>query len=183
MATATKISSTLSPEYLLLGFLACKSTHGYELYQMLKMDLGQVWHLSMSQIYGILNRLENKLLIRSEELMQDNQRTRRQFSITEKGQFFFEAWLFKPSPSSARALRVEFLTRYYFMERLHPEKMSEIVSEQILQIEHDLSVLRSILEKTHPADFYNFSALQMKIEQLETFLIWFTHLPQHQNQS
>ena len=181
MAISSKISSTLSPEYLLLGFLACKPTHGYELYQMLKMDLGQLWHLSMSQIYSILNRLEIKLLIRSEEIIQDNQRSRRQFYITDKGIIFFEAWLFKPNPSSARALRVEFLTRYYFMERLYPTRRPAMVSEQIMQIEHDLTILQSILEKTYPSDFYNFNALRMKIDQLETFLVWFHQLLQQQS--
>lgn len=180
MATNSKSSSNLSPEYLLLGYLAVKPTHGYELYQMLKLDLGQLWHLSMSQIYSILTRLEAKLLIRAEEELQDNQRLRRQFYLTEPGLKQFEAWLIKASPCSARALRIEFLTRYYFMERLYPEKLTDMVGDQILQIEHDLKILNASMEKTHPADFYNFNASQLKIDQLNIFLTWFYKLLQKQ---
>jgi DNA-binding PadR family transcriptional regulator len=176
MATNSKSASNLSPEYLLLGYLAGKPNHGYELYQLLKLDLGQLWHLSMSQIYSILNRLENKLMIHAEEELQENQRPRRQFYLTDKGRSHFEYWLFKPSPCSARALRIEFLTRYYFMERLYPDKILLMISEQIQQIVHDIAVLQAQLEKTNPDDFYNYSALQMRIDQLHTFLNWFNEL-------
>jgi DNA-binding PadR family transcriptional regulator len=181
MATNSKSASNLSPEYLLLGYLSIKPTHGYELYQMLKLDLGQLWHLSMSQIYSILTRLEAKLLIRSEEELQENQRLRRQFYLSDAGLKQFESWLFKPSPCSARALRIEFLTRYYFMERLYPEKIPAMVGEQILQIEHDLKILTTSMEKIHPADFYNFNASQLKIDQLQIFLNWFYQLLQKQS--
>jgi DNA-binding PadR family transcriptional regulator len=183
MATNSKSASNLSPEYLLLGYLAIKPTHGYELYQMLKLDLGQLWHLSMSQIYSILTRLEAKLLIRAEEELQENQRLRRQFYLSEPGRKQFEAWLFKASPCSARALRIEFLTRYYFMERLYPEKLPDMIGEQILQIEHDLAILNTLMEKTHPEDFYNYNASQLKIDQLQIFLKWFYQLLQNQTSS
>ena len=176
MATNSKSSSNLSPEYLILGYMANQPTHGYEIYQLVKMDLGQIWHLSMSQIYNILNRLENKMLIRTEEEVQDNQRVRRMLYLTDKGRQHFENWLFKASPCSARALRIEFLTRHYFMERLYPEQIPQMISEQILQVEHDLTVIESMLEKIHPSDFYNISAVQLKIDQLNTFLNWFHQL-------
>ena len=51
-------ASALSPEYALLGLLAGSPAHGYELHQVFTTDLGQVWHLSLSQTYNILNRLE-----------------------------------------------------------------------------------------------------------------------------
>ena len=35
----------------LLGLLAIRPDHGYELHQRLSNDLGQVWHISLSQTY------------------------------------------------------------------------------------------------------------------------------------
>ncbi len=55
---------SLSPEFALLGLLSQGPAHGYELHQKLTTELGQVWHLSQSQIYNILNRLEGKDYIR-----------------------------------------------------------------------------------------------------------------------
>jgi DNA-binding PadR family transcriptional regulator len=36
----TRYASALSPEYALLGFLAQKAAHGYELHQRLSNELG-----------------------------------------------------------------------------------------------------------------------------------------------
>ncbi len=165
----------------MLGYLAKESTHGYELYQLINTDLAQIWHLSMSQIYNILARLENKTLIRAEEEVQENQRVRKMLHLTESGRAHFEAWLFKPSPCSGRALRIEFLTRHYFMQRLHPERIPQMISEQILQIEHDLTVIESMQQKIDASDFYNSSAVQLKIDQLHTFQHWFNQLQQEQS--
>ena len=56
----TQYTGPLSPEFALLGLLAIKPAHGYDLYQQLITDLGQVWHLSQSQAYAILKRLETR---------------------------------------------------------------------------------------------------------------------------
>ena len=53
----------LSPEYALLGLLDLQPMHGYELHQRLTKELGQIWHVSLSQAYNILKRLEHKNLI------------------------------------------------------------------------------------------------------------------------
>lgn len=51
-------TSGLSPEYALLGFLERPPAHGYELHQRLLEHLGEIWHVSLSQTYNILTRLE-----------------------------------------------------------------------------------------------------------------------------
>ena len=53
-------ASALSPEYALLGFLSQQQAHGYELHRRLTEELGQVWHVSLSQTYNILTRLERQ---------------------------------------------------------------------------------------------------------------------------
>lgn len=176
MATNSKSSSNLSPEYLILGYLMKGPSHGYEIFQSIQTDLTQIWHLSMSQIYNILTRLEKKGYITSAEEVQDNQRVRKMLFLTEKGRKHFEDWLYTACPGSARALRIEFLTRHYFMKRLYPEKVPQMIEEQIARMEKDLSKIQSILAKIDAADFYNHSAVQMKIDQLNTMLNWFKQL-------
>jgi DNA-binding PadR family transcriptional regulator len=62
---------TLSPEMALLGLLYGAPGHGYDLHRKVITDLGQVWHLSQSQAYAILKRLEAKGEIIVDEMPQD----------------------------------------------------------------------------------------------------------------
>ena len=160
----------------MLGYLMKGPSHGYEIFQSIQTDLSQIWHLSMSQIYNILTRLEKKGYITSAEEVQDNQRVRKMLFLSESGRSHFEEWLFTACPGSARALRIEFLTRHYFMTRLFPDKVPQMIAEQISHMEMDLSKIQSMLSKIDAADFYNHSAVQMKYDQLSTMLTWFQQL-------
>jgi len=97
-------ASALSPEYPLLGLLIQQPAHGYSLHQRLTTDLGQIWRISLSQVYNILKRLETHKFIVGQ--MQEHAGTpaRRHFEATPKGVKRFEEWLFTPSGSSVRAL-------------------------------------------------------------------------------
>ena len=85
MSQELPYASALSPEYALLGLLTQRPAHGYELYQRLLAELGQVWHISLSQIYNILNRLESKGLIAGDVQRQARLPARRCFQLTDAG--------------------------------------------------------------------------------------------------
>ena len=55
----------------LLGYLYGGPSHGYDLHRRVMADLGEVWHLSQSQAYSILKRLEKQgeILGRLERLL------------------------------------------------------------------------------------------------------------------
>ena len=120
MSQETPYASALSPEYALLGLLTQRPAHGYELYQRLLAELGQVWHISLSQIYNILNRLESKGWIAGDVQRQERLPARRCFQLTDAGRERFDAWLIAPTGSSVRAIRVEFITRLYFAAGARP---------------------------------------------------------------
>ena len=48
-------------------------------------------------------------------------------------------------------------------------------------MENDLAKIQSMLQKIDPVDFYNHSAVQMKIDQLNTMLNWFKKLQKETN--
>ena len=52
----------LTIEWSLLGLLRQQPMHGYELHQMLSTaeGLGLIWHLKQSQLYALLERLEER---------------------------------------------------------------------------------------------------------------------------
>src|SRR5512140_149807 len=121
---------TLSPEMVLLGLLFRKAGHGYDLHRKVVNDLGQVWHLSQSQAYSILKRLETRGDISMEEIRQQKLPARQLLHMTDKGRKDFMEWLETPSGGSTRAIRMEFLTRVYFLSRYMPENMAQAFNLQ-----------------------------------------------------
>jgi DNA-binding PadR family transcriptional regulator len=126
----TDRSSSLSPEYPLLGLLRVEPGHGYQVHQRLERDLGSLWTVRQNQTYSILKRLEAAGLVRG-VASREGGHARRRLSLTPAGRRRFDAWLRTPTGLSARALRVDFLTRLYFAERLDPNLAHEIIDAQL----------------------------------------------------
>jgi PadR family transcriptional regulator, regulatory protein AphA len=162
----------LSPEFALLGLLARGVTHGYELHQKLVDDLGQIWHVSLSQTYNILNRLEEKGYITGETQEQDKLPSRRNFHITPSGKERFETWLHTASGVSVKAIRVEFLTRLYFARSVNPELAHEILAKQIQETRLGVDRLNRIAESLHSDSEFNRLAVDLRIQQLKSILSW-----------
>lgn len=162
----------LSPEYALLGLLSQAPAHGYELHQRLASELGQVWHISLSQTYNILNRLEAQGFVAGETLSQQKLPPRRRFRLTAPGQERFEAWLCATSACSVRAIRVEFLTRLYFARALRPELAGELIAAQAEVVRQGVARLRRALEETPPTQPFNRLGVDLRIRQLVSILEW-----------
>jgi len=167
-----KIVSTISPEYPLLGLLSQKPAHGYELHQRLTTDLGQVWRISQSQTYNILNRLEANGTIIGEVLEQEKLPARRRFHLTESGRQRFEAWLNSPSGSSARAIRIEFVTRLYFALARDREFAHRLIEAQISETQVSLQRLRAQMETIPDDQVFNRLGLGLRLRQLSSILDW-----------
>lgn len=112
----------LTPDHVLLGLLAARSTHGYQLLDVFRQphQLGRVWNLSTSQLYAVLKRLEQKGWIIGRAVTTSDAPTRTQYTLTALGQQQLDSWLFEPMPSpSIRRVRVEFLSRLYVAHQLN----------------------------------------------------------------
>lgn len=169
-------ASALSPEYPLLGLLIKQPAHGYTLHQRLSTDhLGQIWHISLSQTYSILKRLETHGFIIGKMQKQVGSPARRHFEATPKGVKRFDEWLHTPSGSSVRAIRVEFITRLYFALARNKTQASHLIDEQIIESNKRLDILKSALNLLPLDQTFNRLALELRVRQLESILDW---LPQ-----
>jgi PadR family transcriptional regulator AphA len=171
MAVSSARASDLSPEHVLLGLLEQHPAHGYELHLRLTRDLGGVWHLSQSQVYGTLKRLEARGWIAGTPHPQRNLPDRRRLRLTPVGRRRYRAWLRAPTPSSVRAIRVEFLTRLYFGAGLGPDTVRQLIDEQARSVEQDLRRLdaeRSAAADNPIADL----AHELRLRQLASVIPW-----------
>jgi PadR family transcriptional regulator AphA len=172
MSLQTAYASALSPEYALLGFLAQHPAHGYELHQRLVTDLGQIWHVSLSQTYNILNRLEAQGFIAGTVQEQVKLPARRSFRLTSAGRRHFHTWLHSPAPCSVRTIRVEFTTRLYFEQALNPDRVPALIEAQTAEVRAGLTRLQHIQAELPPEQTFNRLGLDLRIRQLTSLLDW-----------
>lgn len=165
-------SSSQSPEYALLGFLYRQPCHGYELHQQFVTELGHVWHISQSQTYNILKRLETQGYISTTTLEQEKHPPRQLLHLTAAGRQRFDDWLTTPTASNARAIRVEFITRLYFANALAPQKAPKLLDVQTTEIRANLTRLETILTSVPAAQTFNCLSLELRMRQLRSVLEW-----------
>lgn len=163
---------TLSPEMALLGLLYREAGHGYDLHRKVVADLGQVWHISQSQAYLILKRLEKQGDISVEKIQQERLPSRQLLHMTKQGRKNFLKWLDTPSGGSVRAIRMEFITRLYFINMYFPKKFLQTFKRQYLEAEKHIQRLENILLSLPGEQIYNRMSLEMRLKQLHIVLEW-----------
>jgi DNA-binding PadR family transcriptional regulator len=164
--------TVLTPDTTLLGLLAFRPQHGYELLEYFKTadTLGEVWNLSTSQLYAVLKRLESGGLIEGTLRTSDHAPNRTEYTLTAAGKTALEAWLAEPNPSaSIRRVRVEFLSRL-FIARLLNYPTILMVARQKRACEQQRQELAVYLETLAPG--VGRLAVELVIGQLAAVLDW-----------
>lgn len=165
-------TGNVSPEFALLGFLLAGPSHGYDLHQRFVAELGQVWHLSQSQAYAILKRLENRGDISVQVIEQEKLPARQLLRITEPGRRRFFEWLGAGIGTTARSIRLEFLTRLYFTQLYRPENMAQIYEAQWKEIDSILARLEKQIEQLPPDQIFNHLSLDLRLRQMRLIHNW-----------
>lgn len=165
-------ASELSPKYAVLGFLYIHPMHGYDLHKHLETNLREVWRISQSQSYAILKHLEKDRWITATPQPQEKRPDRALLELTEPGKAAFEAWLYTPTPGSARAIRVEFITRLFFASNMSNDLCARLIQEQADAIRLDLEKLTKRVSALPPDQTFNRMGLDLRIRQLCSVLGW-----------
>lgn len=172
--------SDLSPEYALLGFLYFEPLHGYELHRRLEANLREVWRIPQNQAYNILKRLEKEGFVQPFPQGESGSRGLTPLALTEAGRRRFETWLRAPTPCSARALRMEFLTRLFFAAQLDKDLPDRLVREQETALRAAVLRLEARLAAVPTCETYNRLSLELRLRQLQTIQTWLQTLKGNQ---
>jgi len=176
MPSREQRSGNLSPEFALLGLLLAGPAHGYDLHQRVTAELGHVWHLSQSQAYAILKRLEERGDIASEVIEQKKLPPRQMLQITEAGRRRFFEWLEHGVGKNARSIRLEFLARLSFAQRHRPEIIGQIYASQTAEIESTIGRLESLLEQLPNDQIFNRLSLDLRLRQMRLIRAWMAEI-------
>lgn len=175
MAQKDRHIGNLSPEFALLGFLAASPSHGYDLHQRFVVELGHVWHMSQSQAYAILKRLEQRGDINAQIVEQNKLPARQMLRITAQGRRRFNGWMEDISVNS-RSIRLEFLTRLYFARIYKPERVIQIYEAQCDEIKLATERLETLLANLPPEQQFNRLSLDLRLRQMNLIQEWMSDI-------
>jgi DNA-binding PadR family transcriptional regulator len=119
----------VSVKYGLLGILAKKSQHGYELKRTFEQLTGGFWELNYGQIYQSLDRLSDEGYVSFTVEQEDNVPDKKVYAITEQGRRALKEWLATPEEPRPRPLRDELFIRLAVMSTRDVGAMLELISQ------------------------------------------------------
>ena len=151
-------------------------SHGYDLHQRFVTELGNIWHLSQSQAYAILKRLENRGDISARLVEQDKLPDRQLLRITPEGKRHFLDWLENGCGSNARSIRLEFLTRLYFSNLYAPGNTPQIYAAQSAGIKNNIKRLDDMLAHLPHEQTYNRLSLDLRLRQMKLIQKWMAEI-------
>jgi len=134
--------------------------------------LGEIWHCSLCQIYNILTRLETQGYIQGKTQEQEKRPDKREIRLTSAGRERFESWLREVSACSVHAIRLEFMTRLYFLHARDPQSAIQMVEAQMVALQKYLAYLKNELYEIHKNQVFNRLGMSLRISQLETLVTW-----------
>lgn len=161
-----------APDDVLLGLLAIKPQHGYQLLDIFRSPsaLGSVWSLGQSQLYAVLKRLERAGLIAGETRVSPDAPPRNEYTVTDAGRARLKAWLYDDTPSDeVEVVRVEFLSRLY-VARLLNWPTVEIVRRQTRRVQARYDARLS--ERSRASSGIEWLSREFDLEQLDSVLRW-----------
>ena len=169
--------SLLTTEYALLGFLSEGPCHGYDLHKKITdpAGIGMIWGVKIANMYAQLDKLARKGLISGTVQENEQRPARTEYSLTTGGEAEFQNWLSRLI-DHPRDFRHDFMARVYFLLRHQPEKLPDLIGQQLVVAQQWLS---KTIEKesalSRPATFENLT-YHFRVSQIESMVEWLVWL-------
>jgi DNA-binding PadR family transcriptional regulator len=117
----------MSLKYGILGLLAERPLHGYEVKNRFESLMGGTWEVNFGQIYTTLQRLERDQLV--EAAGQRGDRGKLAYRLTDAGGRELQEWLNRPE-SEPQQLREEIYLKLLLTTRLSNGSLDELLAAQ-----------------------------------------------------
>jgi DNA-binding PadR family transcriptional regulator len=163
----------MSIKYAILGLLADRPLHGYELKAAYEEDLVPATQLNYGQVYTTLERLARDGLVAHQVVSQAERPDKKVYALTAEGRKQLEAWLQGPSQLDLD-LRNETFMKLALARRLrHADPLRVLAVERRSCFErlHEVAQARARAEK-EKASLQTTLLLDLAVLKLEAFLKW-----------
>jgi PadR family transcriptional regulator, regulatory protein AphA len=163
-------------EYAILGLICLAPRHGYELAAQLQpeSELGDALRVDLSDLYAALKRLEQRGLVTSHVEAVGTRPPRRIHHLTELGEAEFRRWILEPVRHN-REIRIDFILKLYFVNRLAPEHASDLLGRQLAAALDQLARLQREVGG-HPPGSFAWILRQMRLSAIQGTIAWLEEL-------
>jgi PadR family transcriptional regulator, regulatory protein AphA len=160
-------------EFILLGMISETPMHGYDVFKILQQPGGmsEIWHVNQSNLYALLDGLEEKGYLLSHQIQIGNSPTRKEFHLTSAGAAIFDKWVREPV-NHGRDMRQEFLAKLYFALKENPETIKTLVIRQKAIIDQWLADIDASLSELTVEDVYDRLVLESRKKQIIAWRDW-----------
>jgi DNA-binding PadR family transcriptional regulator len=158
----------MTVRHVLLGLLAQRARHGYELRAAFEALVGgeQNWDVKPAQIYTTLDRLEEAKLVEPQAVEQSGGPEKRIYGITAAGQVELNEWL--TNPTQPEHERDEFFLKLMLalaIEGAQPRKVIQTQRGAMYQALHAITLQRNRADpKTALAQILYLDKIAMHLE-------------------
>ncbi len=157
-------------KYALLGIIAERPRHGYDLKAAFEAAFGGTWPVNEGQVYTTLSRLDRDGLVTIEVVEQEGLPDRKVYRITELGRKDLRTWLEAPTPLSP-PLRDELFVKVLVHRLLDSDGLAGTVAGARQDL---LTALRSLGDRrdAEPPGSVTAALLDAAIGQLDATARW-----------
>lgn len=171
----------MSLRHILLGMLA-EPHSGYDLKKAFDQSLRNFWRAELSQIYPLLQRMQDEGLLSSKSSESEIGPTRREYRRTAKGRRELHKWLGKGPVVGTE--RIEYLAQTYFLADLNSpdqaiafmQSLRDYIAERVRHLE-GVEAGWSADDQRYPdnlpdRDFYAQLTLDLGLRRMRATLDW-----------
>lgn len=135
-------------DYAILGLLKNRPLTGYDIDKIINRSIKNFWSILQSQVYKELKKMENNELIVAEVVIQKNKPNKVVYSISEKGERYYETFFDNDKLDIPKLcdIKILFLIRMFFgshtdkehniefLERLKVSFVEKIASLELIKV-------------------------------------------------
>ncbi len=163
----------MSIKYAILGLLADRPLHGYELKAAYEAELVPATQLNYGQVYTTLERLARDGLVAHEVVSQTERPDKKVYALTGEGRRELQEWLTTPSHLDLD-LRNETFLKLVLARRLDDADPLEILAVErrsCFERLHEVTQARAQADK-EGASVQTILLLDLAVLKLEAFMKW-----------
>ena len=159
----------LPGEFAVLGLLALRPMHGYEMARYFdRDDLTEVCPIDQSLLYTYVRNIEGRGLVAYKDERVGLRPPRKTYRLTESGRLVVQMWLRQPV-ERMREIRLAFLLKLYFLQRLDSGAERDLLRRQI---DVCLAYRERCAERVERLDGFGRLVAQSKLSAAESSLAW-----------
>lgn len=164
------------PDLVVLGLLAQKPRHGYELKRIFESYMNQLVRLSGGTLYYLMGRLEREGLVKKKQEKPGNRPARQVYHLTDKGKARFrellhQSFFFEERPTFA------FNAGLFFFKHADPKLVLAAISQKKGQLDAYRQVIRQI-EGAYPVAWpFYYTAIKRQAQlMIDALSQWYDEL-------